>query len=285
MNWQTLIGIVAGAIGSICLTLGSSKWFLIVIGTILLVIGGISLAYGGKKEGQKNSEKIENRIEEALQKLDNIKMGISHGEVEKVVSKSGKEILEIEDEIKNIVDEFFSNRTEKEFNIRKGQLEIHERELRLNREWIHIYIYLFDLMKKLLISYNEKLSEKNKIFFEIPETPNNLFSEEVSFFKAIIKFSNGLECKSYLSVLRPIERDRVPAIYFVIDKRSKDRSDSAEYFLLIHTEENFFDIHKNRGELSIIGLTERKYSIDENNYKNSIMDFIKNLFEQLITGV
>jgi hypothetical protein len=263
--------------------LGVVNGFLVVIGGILVITGGILLAYGQKKEGQQNSEKTETKLGQALQKLEEIKNSISQGQTAIVVSENEKSILEIEDEIKNIAEEFFRNQPEKEFKIRKSQLEIRERELRLNKEWVRIYLFLFDLMKKLLMSYNERLSEQNKIYFEIPEMPSDLFSEEASLFKAIIRFSNGLECKSYLSILKPIERDRVPAIYFVIDKRTKDASEGAEYFLLIHTEEKFMDVHKNRGQLPII-LAQEKYSIDENNYKNSIMDFINNLFEQLIVG-
>ena len=39
------------------------------------------------------------------------------------------------------------------------------------------------------------------------------------------------------------------------------------------------------GNIPITGITDKKYLIDKDNYKNTIKDFINTLIEQLLIGI
>lgn len=224
------------------------------------------------KEEDQRTERIESKIGDAIQKVEEIKKSPN-------ISYSNLSI--VEDDIRNIAEEFFSNRDAKMLLKKRDEVELETREMRLNTEWRPVYLFLVNGLIKLLESYNEKLIDTENISYEIPVLPNNIFSKETAGYKGTIKFNTGVTMLMHFYLRLPYEKDLLPSVIFEI-QADLDRRKSAQIVMEIEPIERVIKFHSSYDEMNI-GMGRNEEKLENDNYMVIILDFLKKIIEhQLI---
>ena len=150
MHWATITGIV-----------------LVAAGTALTIYGGI---LQNRRVSAETTEVVTAKVEEVFDQISSIK--------DESDPKRAESITRIEDAFTKWADSFISERSKKRIEFDRNQLSSKEAEIDLTAESTPLVSLVFDVIGRLVRSYNEKTGEE--IRATLPsEFPENMYREPV----------------------------------------------------------------------------------------------------------
>ncbi|MCE5251986.1 hypothetical protein LLG96_17420 [bacterium] len=285
MNRYIYIGTFVIALGTLLMAQIFENEKLIVIGGIINAVGLFLMTKGSLISSKKDKSEIVEKIKGFREEMTEMKGTITNKE-------SLNKIDKIEHEFNEWAEAFIGNIESKKVEHEKSEIILKEKEINLSKKWMHIYQYTFELIPQMLKAYNQKA--KNKIEFIIPELPKNLFDKEVESFKSSIIFSESTAWTITLKIKKPYKEDKIPSIminfHFVNSPGENvrivaERDFPKEFlFLSFDLKNKYFDIYENDSNINF-GDIKSRYSISNDNYKNSIKDLFTALIEFQIVNL
>lgn len=285
MNKYTFTGIFSIALGTFFLTqiIKSNKF--IILGVVINTFGLFLMAKGTLLSGKKDKNEIIKKFNEFRKEIKIIKGSTTNIE-------SLHKIDEIENEFDEWAEAFVGDFESKKVELAKNEILLKEREIKLTKEWRHIYQYIIETIRGMLVAYNQK--SINKIEFNLPEIPNDLFGKEIELFEGFIIFNEKVGWKISLSINKPYDDDDLPdfwiRFYFQnpskgnITESIKGFESSKVLVLSINPNKKILSFWENNYNIRV-GDHKREYSISKNEYKTPIKDLFKTLIEYQIINL
>jgi hypothetical protein len=188
--------------------------WIMILGVIFIAIGTGLTMYGSSIESKRSAvisqKAVNEKIDDAMSEIKEIKEGaLPEGKKE--------EVKKVEDEFSAWASEFIENIDKQKVEYAKSELNRDSLALSVNKQWKPKYEYLINTTKQLIIAYNT--TTDNKIIYEIPPLPKSIFSKDSNSYEATISFSESIEIKFSLSLIRYVSEDIIPSIsFFILDK-------------------------------------------------------------------
>lgn len=242
MHWVTIIGIILIAVGT----------FLTYLGTSL----------SSKNDYEEGIAKFASKVEEIL---NNKEHPIKEEDRAKVVF-----------EFDEWANDFLNSREEQRIKIEKQILTKKEQKLALNKAYNKIYTTFFDTLNQFLSSYNK--TTKKKIKYDIPPFTEDLYSDSIRKYKAIIQFSKSSKWEIYL-IRNKTFSDGLELPYIYINSLSNNEKKSRsinEVSLQIDPNSKYIHVFNAQNEFKDIELSR---TIQLDNYPEGIKDLVKQILE------
>ncbi|TSA25830.1 MAG: hypothetical protein D4R68_08205 [Ignavibacteriales bacterium] len=241
--------------------IGLKMNWIMILGIIVIAIGTFLTYLGSNYQSNKVSDDIKEKIQDTNAKI---------AALQKEPSINKEAVDKLDNEFSSWATEFIKNKDSQKLHYEKEILDNKGKELSLNKEWVPFYNCFFETLKNLLNAYNK--SSKNKIAYEIPQLPDNLFSERINEFVAEIKFSKNIVWKISLRLNR---LDILPYIDINVENNSKDTG-CLTIVALIRSRKNI-RVLKNNQNIFITNNLMEEYDLD--NYTNSLKTILKIIVE------
>ena len=285
MRKYNIIGVIFIAVGTLFMTQLIKDERLILLGVIFNVIGIFCMAKSTYVSSEKSTKEI-------IDKVSEFRKEINIAKNTKNTVQSSEKIEQVQDEFEKWAEEFIINIESKKIDINKSEIIIKEKEIRLSQEWRHIYEYVFEVVKNMLIAVNNK--SKYNIEYKFPKPPNNLFNEEAKNYKAHIIFNKNDAWVIKMQIYRPYKNDEIPniVIHFyqrdiynqTIEEFLKTGTGSKFILLDISIDNKCIEIRKSDSN-QYIGDIYDSYSIKASKYKNEIYNLFRVLIEYKLTSL
>jgi hypothetical protein len=143
-----------------------------ILGIILIAIGTFVTLYFPIKDNKKDSDEVKRKNDEMKVMLEKFGEKLENAKNESSEPKKYR-IIEIEDEYSKWAESFLSDKEAKLINLQKSNINIKETEIRLNKQWRGLYVYMLDFIKKSIDAFNSKT--KLSIIYNISKVPDNIF--------------------------------------------------------------------------------------------------------------
>lgn len=203
------------------------------------------------------------------------KIKINSNQFEKYNNKIDK----IENKYDLWANNFFSKKYEKEIKYRINEAKNIEQLIELNNLYRNYYLYFFSILKEYIISYNKKST--NKIIYNIPEIPKNIFFDSRYCYFSKITFKNNITWLIRFDIRNPSSSfdGLYPIIITVYNSRDTSYPKQGDMGIFIRPKESEIGIYNSIRYFDTLKLNDH-YSLKD--YKKSFNEIIKDLLEYQI---
>ena len=153
-----------------------------IFGIIFLAIGTFMTIYGPTLNSNKDAEDIKEQISKFSEKLEQAKMDTNPNTKPVDPVKLNK----IESEFDEWAKKFINEKAARRLELERKNIDAKEREIELSEAWYPIYSKLFNDIQDYLEAYN--VNSGDKIEYNFPSLPTNLFSEKMVHLHCTISF-------------------------------------------------------------------------------------------------
>ncbi len=283
MNKYLALGIILIVVGTFCMSQVTTYGSLIILGVVLNGLGILSMTKGSSITSDKSKTEIIDRINHFREEIKRAKEKSGSSE-----SLKGIEIYE--NEFNEWADDFLKNVESRQIAKKKSEILLREKEIKLSKQWRHIYEYLMEVIYHMIVAFNKKSTSMVEFIFS--ELPRNLFTEETESYRGCLIFDDNNAWTIKFQIKRPYKCDGIPSVVLNffhgehVGQRVRERVErfSSGFLLLsFNLDKKCIELHKIDSNL-YVGDVKDSYSIERNKYKDEIKELFKTLIEyQLIS--
>lgn len=283
MNRYLVLGIILIVAGTFCMSQLITYRSLIILGVVLNGLGILSMTKGSSIASDKSKTEI-------IDTINHFREEIKHAKEKSGSSESLKEIEIYENEFNEWADDFLKNVESKQIAKKKSEILLREKEIKLSKQWRHIYEYLMEVIYHMIVAFNKKSTSMIEFIFS--ELPRNLFTEEAESYRGLLIFDDNNAWAIEFQIKRPYKCDEIPNVVLKffhgehVGQRVIERVEGlpSEFLLLsFNLDEKCITLLKSNSNL-YVGDVKDSYSIERDKYKDEIKELFKTLIEyQLIS--
>jgi hypothetical protein len=168
------------------------------------------------KNSKTDQKEILEKINEFKDKLEDIKLSTSDSETQKKIDV-------VETEFDEWAEHFKNNIGEKGLELQSVDIELEKNKIDLSREHRNYYVIFFKILNQIILAYN-KNSQTEVVALHNDNVPLNLFSNEASSFKVVIRFNMTNFWWIHLFIQEPLKEKLIPRILLHWRESSKNLS-------------------------------------------------------------